>query len=160
MPSIFRPVTVLLIICLITGALLAVSCGGGTTASDAESGQLSAEESDYLEVWDKTAAALLDFSMVELEALDGDTEEMPSLTELVSPYQDKRDAFQAALQALERASVPSSLADYHSQLIPLYRGALDDMDSIIDAASQDDEASFMEAKAGLIDTLEQTTEIP
>jgi hypothetical protein len=95
--------------------------------------------------------------MVELDALTAEPDEEPALTELAVTYQDRRDAFKAVLLDLEQASAPSSLAEYHTQIIPLYQEALDDMDSMIDAASQDDEASFLEAKAELIDTIDKTS---
>jgi hypothetical protein len=118
---------------------------------------LSSEESQYLDLWRAAAVALIDFSMVELEALTAEPDEEPALTELAVTYQDKRDAFEAALLDLEQASAPSSMAEFHTQIVPLYQEALDNMDSMIDAASQDDEASFLEAKAELIDTIDKTS---
>ena len=159
MPFRYRSLMIFFTIFLLTGTLFGISCGGDETASNAEGEQLSDEESQYLELWREAAAALLDFTMVELEAVTEDEEEEPSLTELASKFQDKRDAFQAALSNLEQVSAPSSLAEYHSQIMTLYQEALDSMDLMIDAADQNDEATFVEAKARLIDTLEQTTEV-
>ena len=154
-----RSLMIFFTIFLLTGMLFGISCGGDETASNAEEEQLSDEESQYLELWREAASALLDFTMVELEAITEDEEEEPSITELASTFQDKRDAFQAALSNLEQVSAPSSLVEYHSQIMTLYQEALDNMDSMIDAASQNDEATFVEAKARLIATLEQTTEV-
>jgi len=150
--------------CLLVGCILlimavAVSCGGGDTTPAASGEALSSEESAYLELWQEAAVALIDFSMVELDALTAEPDEEPALTEIAGTYQDRRDDFEAALLDLEQASVPSSLAGYHTQLVPLYREALDNMDSMIDAASQNDEASFLEAKAGLIDTIDKAAAV-
>ena len=152
-----RALTVLFIIFALTGMLFGISCGSDGTALDTEGEQLSDEDSQYLELWREASFALLDFTMVELEAIT--EEEEPSLTELASTFQDKRDAFQTVLSNLNQASAPSSLDEYHSQIVTLYREALNNMDLMIDAANQNDEAAFMEAKAQLIDTLEQTTEV-
>ena len=155
MPFRSRTFLFLLAGCLIFSLAVAISCGGGGTAPAASGEALSSEESQYLDLWRVAAVALIDFSMVELEALTAEPDEEPALTELAVTYQDKRDAFEAALLDLEQASAPSSMAEFHTQVIPLYQEALDNMDSMIDAASQNNEASFLEAKAELIDTIEK-----
>jgi len=142
--------------CLISGfALASLSCGKAAPATPTPEAQLPAE-TEYLERWQATVAALIEFTFAEMEApLPAEGEEL-ALGELAPLYQNKRDEFAAALATLQQASPPPGFEEIHSQALPLYEEMLASMDMIIEGASQNDKESVLEGWAMLIDATEKT----
>ena len=143
---------------VLVGLLLVCLLGSGLTALSCESDQieetLSSEEFRYVKLWQEASTALVQFTLAELET--SRTAEGSSLAKLANTYREKRDAFQAALTGLEGAESPSSLSEFHSQIIPLYREILEAMGLMIGAADQGDETELLIARAKLIDAMEKT----
>lgn len=149
-------VILLLAGCLISGlALASLSCGPAAPATPTPEARPPAE-TEYLERWQATIAAAIEFTFAEMEApLPAAGEEL-ALGELAPLYQNKRDKFAAALAELQQASPPSGFEEIHSKALPLYGEMLASMDMIIEGASQNDEAGVLEGWAMLIDVMEKT----
>jgi len=132
--------------CLLGVGLSSLSCGGK-----------EAEEAQYVELWQQASTALVEFSFADFEVRRENKES--SLSELATLYREKRDAFQTALTSLEGATPPPNLTEFHTQIIPLYRGILESMNLMVNAASQNDETALLEARAKFIDTMERVTAV-